>query len=135
MALLEPLAAKMAEEQFKLVIMDSITALFRSDFTGRGELAERQQRLGQLMHRLRKLADEFNVVSAVSLHSNHSIRRLRPAILVLALLVNPNHHPPDHPPHPPPAPTRRSSTPTRSSPTPRAARCSSPTRRRPRAGT
>lgn len=66
MALLEPLAAKMAEEQFKLIIMDSITALFRSDFTGRGELAERQQRLGQLMHRLRKLADEFNVVRVLS---------------------------------------------------------------------
>lgn len=32
----------MAEEPFKLLIIDSITALFRVDFTGRGELAERQ---------------------------------------------------------------------------------------------
>lgn len=40
--LLLGLAAKMAEEPFKLLIVDSITALFRVDFTGRGELAERQ---------------------------------------------------------------------------------------------
>ena len=50
-----PLAAKMAEEPFKLLIMDSITANLRVDFSGRGELAERQQRLGQLMQRLRKV--------------------------------------------------------------------------------
>lgn len=35
--------------------MDSITANLRADFSGRGELAERQQRLGQLMARLRKV--------------------------------------------------------------------------------
>ena len=52
---LVPLAAKMAEEPFKLLIMDSITANLRVDFSGRGELAERQQRLGQLMQRLRKV--------------------------------------------------------------------------------
>ncbi len=39
--LLTPLAAKMAEEPFKLLIMDSITANLRVDFSGRGELAER----------------------------------------------------------------------------------------------
>lgn len=38
-----PLAAKMAEEPFKLLIMDSITNNLRTDFSGRGELAERQQ--------------------------------------------------------------------------------------------
>lgn len=52
--LMIPLAAKMAEEPFKLLIMDSITANLRVDFCGRGELAERQQKLGQLMARLRK---------------------------------------------------------------------------------
>ncbi|KAJ7528029.1 hypothetical protein O6H91_16G080400 [Diphasiastrum complanatum] len=40
--LLLGLAAKMTEEPFRLLIVDSITALFRVDFTGRGELAERQ---------------------------------------------------------------------------------------------
>ena len=121
--LLGPLAAKMADEQFKLVIMDSVTANFRVDFSGacrssrgctprwrgapascaatcavaraalaalhphhqllkqvlalgvqaldprpsppppagRGELAERQQRLGHLMQTLKKMAEEYNV--------------------------------------------------------------------------
>jgi hypothetical protein len=37
--LLVPLAAKMSEEPFRLIIMDSITANLRVDFTGRGTLA------------------------------------------------------------------------------------------------
>lgn len=55
------LAAKMAEEPFKLLVIDSIMAHFRVDFVGRGELSERQQKLGQFMARLNKVADEFNV--------------------------------------------------------------------------
>ncbi|KAJ6324108.1 hypothetical protein OIU76_011417 [Salix suchowensis] len=42
-------------------IVDSVIALFRVDFTGRGELAERQQKLAQMMSRLIKIAEEFNV--------------------------------------------------------------------------
>ena len=34
--LLVPLAAKMSEEPFRLIIMDSVTANLRVDFTGRG---------------------------------------------------------------------------------------------------
>uniref|UniRef100_A0A383W804 Rad51-like C-terminal domain-containing protein n=1 Tax=Tetradesmus obliquus TaxID=3088 RepID=A0A383W804_TETOB len=44
----------MVEEPYKLLIVDSIMALFRTDFTGRGELAERQQKLGQMMALLKK---------------------------------------------------------------------------------
>jgi meiotic recombination protein DMC1 len=47
--------AKMVEEPYKLLIVDSIMALFRTDFTGRGELAERQQKLGQMMALLKKV--------------------------------------------------------------------------------
>lgn len=36
-------------------------ALFRVDYSGRGELAERQQKLGQFMSRLQKIAEEYNV--------------------------------------------------------------------------
>lgn len=36
--LLYPLAALMAEEPFKLVIMDSVSANMRVDYTGRGAL-------------------------------------------------------------------------------------------------
>jgi meiotic recombination protein DMC1 len=45
----------MVEEPYKLLIVDSIMALFRTDFTGRGELAERQQKLGQMMALLKKV--------------------------------------------------------------------------------
>ena len=33
---------------FKLLIVDSIMALFRVDYSGRGELADRQQKLAQV---------------------------------------------------------------------------------------
>jgi meiotic recombination protein DMC1 len=59
--LLSTVAAKMAEEQFALLVVDSITALFRVDFSGRGELAERQQKLAKMLSQLVKLAEEFNV--------------------------------------------------------------------------
>ncbi|KAL8162746.1 hypothetical protein V2J09_014235, partial [Rumex salicifolius] len=59
--LLLGLAAKMSEEPFRLLIVDSVIALFRVDFTGRGELAERQQKLAQMLSRLLKIAEEFNV--------------------------------------------------------------------------
>ncbi|KAJ6689336.1 hypothetical protein OIU85_005711 [Salix viminalis] len=54
--LLLGLAAKMSEEPFKILIVDSVIALFRVDFTGRGELAERQ-----MLSRMIKIAEEFNV--------------------------------------------------------------------------
>ncbi|XP_044387882.1 meiotic recombination protein DMC1 homolog B isoform X2 [Triticum aestivum] len=59
--LLLGLVAKMAEEPFRLLIVDSVIALFRVDFSGRGELAERQQKLAQMLSRLTKIAEEFNV--------------------------------------------------------------------------
>jgi meiotic recombination protein DMC1 len=43
------------------LIIDSATALFRTDFSGRGELSERQQKLGRMLSRLSKLASEFNI--------------------------------------------------------------------------
>jgi meiotic recombination protein DMC1 len=61
MQILTPLVAKMVEEKFSLIIVDSIMALFRVDFSGRGELAERQQKLGKLMAQLTKIAEQFNV--------------------------------------------------------------------------
>eukprot|EP00768_Dysnectes_brevis_P000784 gnl/Dysnectes_brevis/1179_a1316_2213.p1 GENE.gnl/Dysnectes_brevis/1179_a1316_2213~~gnl/Dysnectes_brevis/1179_a1316_2213.p1 ORF type:complete len:354 (+),score=93.27 gnl/Dysnectes_brevis/1179_a1316_2213:519-1580(+) len=59
--ILTHVAAKMSEEYFGLLIVDSITALFRVDFQGRGELAERQQKLARYLSRLIKLAEEYNV--------------------------------------------------------------------------
>lgn len=36
-------------------------ALFRVDYSGRGELNERQIKLGQFMSKLQKLSEEYNV--------------------------------------------------------------------------
>ena len=44
----------------KLLIIDSIMALFRTDYTGRGELAGRQQKLGQVLRLAHRMAEEFN---------------------------------------------------------------------------
>ncbi|KAF8062765.1 PAPS4 [Scenedesmus sp. PABB004] len=38
----------------------------RTDFTGRGELAERQQRLGQFLAGLKRMAEEFNLAVVVT---------------------------------------------------------------------
>jgi meiotic recombination protein DMC1 len=46
---------------YKLLIIDSIMALFRVDYTGRGELADRQQNLAQMLSRLQRLSEEFNL--------------------------------------------------------------------------
>lgn len=61
--LLNNLSIKFAEEsgKFKLLIIDSIISLFRTDFSGRGELGERQQKLNLLLAKLLRLADEFNL--------------------------------------------------------------------------
>ncbi|XP_020609955.1 meiotic recombination protein DMC1/LIM15 homolog [Orbicella faveolata] len=61
--LMDSVAAKFHEEPgvFKLMIIDSIMALFRVDFCGRGELADRQQKLAQMLSRLQKLSEEFNI--------------------------------------------------------------------------
>ncbi|BEI88735.1 uncharacterized protein CcaverHIS019_0200970 [Cutaneotrichosporon cavernicola] len=56
--LLLELAVRFVEDRsYKLIIVDSIMNLFRQDYSGRGELSERQQFLA----RLQKLAEEFNV--------------------------------------------------------------------------
>ena len=34
----------LAEEPFRMLVIDSLIAPFRADYSGRGELAERQQR-------------------------------------------------------------------------------------------
>jgi len=55
-------------EQFKakVVIIDSIIALHRAEFSGRGTLADRQQRLNAIMHRLVRIAEIYNVAIIVT---------------------------------------------------------------------
>jgi len=45
----------------KLLIIDSVTALFRSEYCGRGALAERQQKLGRHIAALHRIAELYDV--------------------------------------------------------------------------
>ena len=54
------------EDTYALLIVDSIMALFRVDFSGRGELSARQQALGQTLSKLVKLAEQFNIAVVVT---------------------------------------------------------------------
>ena len=53
--LLVGLAARMAEEPYRLLVVDSLTANLRVDYVGRGELAERQVKLALFMSKLKKV--------------------------------------------------------------------------------
>jgi DNA repair protein RAD51 len=44
--------------RFALLIVDSCTALYRTDFSGRGELSARQMHLAKFLRTLMRLADE-----------------------------------------------------------------------------
>ena len=50
----------------KLIIVDSLTAHFRSEYIGREMLAPRQQKLNKHMHKLIGLARAFNAVAVVT---------------------------------------------------------------------
>jgi len=53
-------------EPIKLMIIDSLTAHFRAEFSGRGQLADRQQRLNKYLHNLMKLAEQHNIAVYVT---------------------------------------------------------------------
>ena len=52
MELLQDAAALMSESKFSILVVDSATALFRTDYMGRAELSERQMQLGQFLRQL-----------------------------------------------------------------------------------
>jgi DNA repair protein RadA len=54
------------DNKIRLIIIDSLTSHFRSEYLGREMLAERQQRLNNHMHRLIRLARGFNAVAIVT---------------------------------------------------------------------
>jgi len=53
-------------EPIKLLIVDSLTAHFRAEFAGRGQLADRQQKLNRYLHNLMKLAEQHNLAIYVT---------------------------------------------------------------------
>jgi DNA repair protein RadA len=54
------------EFKAKLVIIDSIISLHRAEFAGRGTLADRQQRLNGMLHKLVRLAEIFNIAIVIT---------------------------------------------------------------------
>lgn len=53
-------------EPIKLLIVDSLTAHFRAEYAGRGQLADRQQKLNKYLHDLMKLAETHNLAIYVT---------------------------------------------------------------------
>lgn len=64
--LLEKAEPLIREKNVKLVIVDSLTSTFRSDYLGRGELSERQQKLNRHMHQLLRYARNYNLAVYVT---------------------------------------------------------------------
>jgi DNA repair protein RadA len=66
MFLLENADEVIKANNVKLIIVDSLTAHFRSEYIGREMLAPRQQRLNKHMHKLISLARAFNTIAVVT---------------------------------------------------------------------
>jgi DNA repair protein RadA len=66
MFLLENADEIIKENNIKIIIIDSLTAHFRSEYVGREMLARRQQKLNKHMHKLVALARAFNTVAVVT---------------------------------------------------------------------
>ena len=64
--LLMAAASMMADSRFSLIIVDSVTALYRVEYNGRGELSARQISLGRFLRSLQRLADEYGCAVVVT---------------------------------------------------------------------
>jgi len=54
------------KKPIRLIVVDSLTSLFRSEFVGRGTLADRQQKLNKHLHFLQRLSDRYNIAVFVT---------------------------------------------------------------------
>jgi len=50
----------------RLLVVDSLISHFRAEFIGRGTLAERQQKLNNLLHRLLRIAQVYNIAVVIT---------------------------------------------------------------------
>jgi len=64
----QEIASETQEEEFpvRLLAVDSLTAHFRAEYVGRGELAERQQKLNKHLHDLMRVGDLNNTAVLVT---------------------------------------------------------------------
>ena len=54
-------SAMMTETRYALIIVDSATSLYRTDYSGRGELSERQMHMARFLRTLHRIADEVRI--------------------------------------------------------------------------
>jgi len=59
-------SAMMTETRYAIIIVDSATALYRTDYSGRGELSERQMHMARFLRTLQRIADEFGVAVVIT---------------------------------------------------------------------
>jgi len=64
--LLSQAAEMMSKSRFALLVVDSATALYRTDYSGRAELADRQMHLAKFLRQLMRLADEFGIAVVIT---------------------------------------------------------------------
>ncbi|MFB6174180.1 MAG: DNA repair and recombination protein RadA, partial [Halobacteriales archaeon] len=64
----EELTSESQDDEFpvRVVCVDSLTAHFRAEYVGRGELAERQQKLNKHLHDLMRIGDLHNAAVVVT---------------------------------------------------------------------
>lgn len=56
----------MKKNNVRIIIVDSLTSAFRTDYTGRGTLANRQQKLNRHLHTLQRLGAVYNAAIYVT---------------------------------------------------------------------
>jgi DNA repair protein RadA len=66
MVLLENADEVIKENNVRLIVIDSVTSHFRSEYLGREMLASRQQQLNKHLHKLIRLARAFNAAAVVT---------------------------------------------------------------------
>lgn len=64
--LLDQASEMMSQSRFSVLIVDSIMALYRTDYSGRGELSIRQMHVAKFMRKLQLLADEFGIAVIIT---------------------------------------------------------------------
>jgi DNA repair protein RadA len=65
-AIIKNLSKSIEQYKAKVVIVDSIISLHRAEYPGRESLAERQQRLNIMLHKLIRLAEIYNIAIVVT---------------------------------------------------------------------
>ncbi len=64
--IVKALGGLIQQNSIKLVVVDSIISLHRAEFVGRGTLSERQQKLNAIMHRLKRIAEIYNIAIVIT---------------------------------------------------------------------